>query len=49
MMLRLRSIASVMSLGLLITLTSARQPADGSPRSSREVCPLGTDAVDAAG
>jgi hypothetical protein len=38
MMLRLRSIASVMSLGFLITLTSAQQPADTpEPPAASEV------------
>ncbi len=38
MMLRLRSIASVLSLGLLITLTSAQQPTDRpEPPAASEV------------
>jgi len=37
MTLRLRSIASVVSLGFLITLTSAQQPATQNPPAPHEV------------
>jgi hypothetical protein len=37
MTLRLRSIASVMSLGFLITLTSAQQPETQNPPAAHEV------------